>query len=153
ALHGTRAELAKPWLAALETLDLDEEANEKTLAQIAELYTDYLHQCKDQGLHWVQPGRFVLPGELEGAPVLQFFPCRDISSDRKTVKHSMLALLKQRYEEYQNKVVKAFYKHHFATFDRQIVLVDCLSPLNEGHESFMDMRSAIEQIMQSFRYG
>ncbi|MCG6415578.1 YcjX family protein [Vibrio fluvialis] len=153
ALHGTRAELAKPWLTALDALDLDQEANEKTLAQIAALYTEYLHQCKEHGLHWVQPGRFVLPGELEGAPVLQFFPCRNVTSERKAVKHSMLALLKQRYEEYQNKVVKAFYKHHFATFDRQIVLVDCLSPLNEGHESFMDMRSAIEQIMQSFRYG
>ncbi|ENI4485769.1 YcjX family protein [Vibrio fluvialis] len=153
ALHGTRAELAKPWLTALDALDLDQEANEKTLAQIAALYTEYLHQCKAHGLHWVQPGRFVLPGELEGAPVLQFFPCRNVTNERKAVKHSMLALLKQRYEEYQNKVVKAFYKHHFATFDRQIVLVDCLSPLNEGHESFMDMRSAIEQIMQSFRYG
>lgn len=153
ALHGLRAELAKPWLAELDALNLDDEANEKTLAHIAALYTDYLHQCKAQGLHWVQPGRFVLPGELDGAPVLQFFPCRYLNDDNKPVKHSMLALLKQRYEEYQNKVVKAFYKHHFATFDRQIVLVDCLSPLNQGYESFMDMRSAIDQIMQSFRYG
>jgi predicted YcjX-like family ATPase len=104
-------------------------------------------------LHWVQPGRFVLPGELEGAPVLQFFPCRNIEAATKAGKHSVLSLLKKRYEEYQNKVIKAFYKHYFSTFDRQIVLVDCLSPLNDGHESFMDMRSALEQIMHSFRYG
>jgi len=62
-------------------------------------------------------------------------------------------MLKARYEEYQQKVVKAFYKHHFSTFDRQIVLVDCLQPLNAGHESFHDMRDALEQIMHSFRYG
>ncbi|MBO0186061.1 YcjX family protein, partial [Vibrio parahaemolyticus] len=74
ALHGQRAELAKPWLNALDKLNLDQEANEARLADVAALYTDYLHQCKEQGLHWVQPGRFVLPGELVGAPVLQFFP-------------------------------------------------------------------------------
>ncbi len=51
--------------------DLHQEANEQTLAAIAASYTDYLHQCKASGLHWVHPGRFVLPG-LEGAPVLQF---------------------------------------------------------------------------------
>jgi len=153
AMHGIRAELAKPWLEELDKLDLTQEVNEKTLACIAGLYTEYLHRCKEQGLHWVQPGRFVLPGELEGAPVLQFFPCRDMDKVGSSEKHSGLSLLKKRYEEYQNKVVKAFYKHHFSTFDRQIVLVDCLSPLNSGHESFMDMRSALEQIMHSFRYG
>lgn len=72
ALHGLRKELAKPWCDAVEQLDLHQEANEQTLAAIAASYTDYLHQCKASGLHWVQPGRFVLPGELEGAPVLQF---------------------------------------------------------------------------------
>lgn len=153
ALHGVRAELAKPWLEELDKLDLAQEANEKILAHVSELYTDYLHRCKEQGLHWVQPGRFVLPGELEGAPVLQFFPCKEMEMVKGSGKHSALALLKRRYEEYQNKVVKAFYKHHFSTFDRQIVLVDCLTPLNAGHESFMDMRSALEQIMHSFQYG
>ncbi|EKO3672239.1 YcjX family protein [Vibrio metschnikovii] len=153
ALHGQRAELAKPWLNAIDKLDLEQEANEAQLAEIAALYTDYLHQCKLHGLHWVQPGRFVLPGELAGAPVLQFFPCRHVDPQNKPAKNSMLGLLLSRYQEYQNKVVKAFYKQHFATFDRQIVLVDCLSPLNAGHEAFLDMRCALEQIMHSFRYG
>ncbi|EGU30901.1 YcjX family protein [Vibrio scophthalmi] len=152
ALKGLRLELAKPWLEQLETLDLSAEVSESQLASIAQTYTQYLHDCKDNGLHWVQPGRFVLPGELEGAPVLQFFPCR-FDADVKADKHSNLAMLKARYHEYQTKVVKAFYKHHFATFDRQIVLVDCLQPLNAGYESFMDMRNALEQIMHSFRYG
>ncbi|MBE8570757.1 YcjX family protein, partial [Vibrio sp. OPT46] len=118
----------------------------------AHTYTEYLHSCKDSGLHWVQPGRFVLPGELAGAPVLQFFPCR-ADSESKAPKGSNLAMLEARFQEYQQKVVKAFYKHHFATFDRQIVLVDCLQPLNAGDEAFYDMRQALEQIMHSFRYG
>ena len=152
AFKGLRLELAKPWLETLDALDLNAEVDEGQLAAIATSYTRYLHSCKDNGLHWVQPGRFVLPGELEGAPVLQFFPCR-FDAQKKIVKNSNLAMLKTRYHEYQTKVVKAFYKHHFSTFDRQIVLVDCLQPLNAGHESFMDMRDALEQIMHSFRYG
>ncbi|MCZ8499118.1 YcjX family protein [Vibrio lentus] len=92
---------------------------------MADSYTRYLHTCKDNGLHWVQPGRFVLPGELEGAPVLQFFPCA--APEGKFSKTSNYAVLKARYEEYQQKVVKAFYKvtsRHSES--RQIVLVDCL---------------------------
>ena len=152
ALKGQRSELAKDWLAMLESLSLSSQANEKSLEEISKAYTDYLHQCKDSGLHWVQPGRFVLPGELDGAPVLQFFPCQYDEED-KVPKDSNLAMLITRYQEYQQKVVKAFYKHHFSTFDRQIVLVDCLQPLNAGNESFLDMRQAIEQIMHSFKYG
>ncbi len=37
---------------------------------------DYLHQCKSQGLHFIQPRRFVLPGDMAGA-MLQFFPWPD----------------------------------------------------------------------------
>ncbi|MFW8630800.1 YcjX family protein [Vibrio natriegens] len=152
ALKGQRSQLAETWLEELENLDLNESVNEKQLESIAHSYTQYLHGCKDAGLHWVQPGRFVLPGELAGAPVLQFFPCR-VEAETKPVKGSNLAMLEARFHEYQQKVVKAFYKHHFATFDRQIVLVDCLQPLNAGDEAFYDMRQALEQIMHSFRYG
>ncbi|MBT0003136.1 YcjX family protein [Vibrio alginolyticus] len=152
ALKGQRGDLAKAWLSELEKVDLFTEVNEKLLEKVAHTYTEYLHSCKDSGLHWVQPGRFVLPGELAGAPVLQFFPCR-ADSESKAPKGSNLAMLEARFQEYQQKVVKAFYKHHFATFDRQIVLVDCLQPLNAGDEAFYDMRQALEQIMHSFRYG
>ncbi|EOX4929663.1 YcjX family protein [Vibrio alginolyticus] len=152
ALKGQRGDLAKAWLSELEKVDLFAEVNDKLLEKVAHTYTEYLHSCKDSGLHWVQPGRFVLPGELAGAPVLQFFPCR-ADSESKAPKGSNLAMLEARFQEYQQKVVKAFYKHHFATFDRQIVLVDCLQPLNAGDEAFYDMRQALEQIMHSFRYG
>ena len=151
-LTGVRKELAQGWLAELADLDLSADADEMKLKHISERFTEYLHQCKAAGLHLVQPGRFVLPGELEGAPVLQFFPCH-LSGNEKPRATSNLAMLAKRYEEYQQKVVKAFYKHHFSTFDRQIVLVDCLQPLNGGHDSFHDMRAALAQIMSSFKYG
>ncbi len=156
AIKGERETLAREWLEAIKDIDPTSNANEKELEKLSELYTQYLHNCKASGLHWVQPGRFVLPGELQGAPVLQFFPYvshHDKERLRKANKHSWYGMLKARYEEYRTKVVKRFYKDYFATFDRQIVLVDCLQPLNAGRESFEDMRDALKQIMQSFRYG
>lgn len=156
SMTGRRAELAKEWLAELEELDPFTDANERQIADIARVYTQYLHSCKKEGLHWVQPGRFVLPGELEGAPVLQFFPIKPLieKTDLKRAKqHTFYGMLKARYQEYQNRVIKRFYKDYFSTFDRQIVLVDCLQPLNAGPDSFNDMRDALEQLMKSFRYG
>ncbi len=155
-LKGKRKQFARQWLERVAGLDPLADADEKHLADLSAMYTSYLHQCKEEGLHWVQPGRFVLPGELEGAPVLQFFPLSFTGREealQKAGKHSVYGMLKARYEEYQQKVVKTFYRQYFSTFDRQIVLVDCLQPLNAGHESFHDMKNALEQIMKSFRYG
>ncbi len=152
ALKGQRGELAQTWLASLENLDLFAPLDERVIETLSQEYTQYLHACKEHGLHWVQPGRFVLPGDLAGAPVLQFFPC-EYDEHKEVPKGSMLAALIARYEEYQTKVVKAFYNNHFSLFDRQIVLVDCLQPLNAGYESFQDMKSALEQTIASFEYG
>lgn len=62
-------------------------------------------------------------------------------------------MLRERFKYYCEKVVKGFYKDHFLRFDRQIVLVDCLQPLNSGPQAFNDMRLALTQLMQSFHYG
>ncbi len=150
-LHGVRRELAKEWLERVVDFDADSGSDEKTIAELSELYTQFLVKCKDKGLHWVQPGRFVLPGELKGAPVLQFFPLPQ--ENCKGDKHSSYAMLASRYEEYRTQIVRRFYKHYFSTFDRQIILVDCLSPLNSGYESFMDMRAALEELIDSYHYG
>lgn len=62
-------------------------------------------------------------------------------------------MLKKRYEYYGQHIVKGFYRDHFQGFDRQIVLVDCLQPLNQGADVFNDMRQALTQLMRSFHYG
>ncbi len=51
-------------------------------------------------------------------------------------KHSNAGMLRERYKYYCERVVKGFYKEHFLRFDRQIVLVDCLQPLNSGPQAF-----------------
>lgn len=163
-MSGERAEWAKPWLALCQQCDPLAPADENLLATIAEAYTHYLHRCKQQGLHFIQPGRFVLPGDLAGAPALQFFPWPDFhrynnshsytnSQLAQADKHSNLGMLRARFDYYCQSIVKGFYKDHFVRFDRQIVLVDCLQPLNSGPQAFNDMRMALTQLMQSFHYG
>ncbi|KLV09014.1 nucleoside triphosphate hydrolase [Photobacterium aquae] len=159
ALKGKREELAQQWLEEGETFDPLAPADEAAIERLSARFTEYLFKCKAEGgLHWVQPGRFVLPGELAGAPVLQFFPLvwLDKLSEQELAAagdDTNIGMLKSRYRYYQQHVVKAFYKEHFSKFDRQIILVDCLQPLNAGPESFNDMRQALDQLMQSFRYG
>lgn len=158
-MKGQREALAQDWLTLGAELDPFAPADEAQIEAISKAFTDYLYACKSEGgLHWVQPGRFVLPGELAGAPVLQFFPFAWLQhySEAELAQadeHSNFAMLAQRYKYYQQHVVKAFYRDHFSKFDRQIILVDCLQPLNAGPESFNDMRQALDQLMQSFKYG
>lgn len=95
---------------------------------------------------------------MAGAPALQFFPWPDVDAvgEAKLAqadKHSNAGMLRERYKYYCERVVKGFYKEHFLRFDRQIVLVDCLQPLNSGPQAFNDMRLALTQLMQSFHYG
>ncbi|WP_411752570.1 YcjX family protein, partial [Serratia sp. (in: enterobacteria)] len=157
-LQGDRARWAEPWLALCKDLDPLAPADENKLAAIAQAYTDYLLRCKAEGLHFIQPGRFVLPGDMAGAPALQFFPWPNVyaageSRLAQADKHTNAGMLRTRFNYYCQSIVKAFYKEHFVRFDRQIVLVDCLQPLNSGPQAFNDMRLALTQLMQSFHYG
>ena len=157
-IQGARQEWSAEWRSRCTKLDPFAPADENQLAAVAEAWTDYLQICKNEGLHFIQPGRFVLPGDLAGAPVLQFFPWPDIeqwgeSKLAQAGAGTNFGMLRDRYNYYCEKVVKGFYKEHFVRFDRQIVLVDCLQPLNRGPQAFNDMRLALSQLMQSFHYG
>jgi len=139
-------------------------ADEEQLAQLAQEYTELLQLFRHQlGLSVIQPGRFILPAELAGAPILEFFPFPNLSeldgNDYQNASDdSIIGMLRARFIEYKERVVKKFYQQHFLRFDRQIVLADCLAPLNacsenSGPESFADLQLAIEMILQSYSYG
>lgn len=156
-LQGDRARWAEPWLKLCQELDPLAPADENRLAAIAQSYTDYLQRCKAEGLYFIQPGRFVLPGDMAGAPALQFFPWPNVNTQRGRLaqadRNSNIAMLQTRFNYYCQSIVNAFYHEHFSRFDRQIVLVDCLQSLNSGPQAFNDMRLALTQLMQSFHYG
>lgn len=153
-----RRALLAEWESVAAKLDPAAEANEAELAAIATLYARSLQAAREAGFANLQPGRFLLPGDLEGAPVLQFFPLpaiadADPATLAKLPRESVYATLAARFRHYQQHVVRPFYRDHFRRFDRQIVLVDVLGALSAGPERFEDLSRALATLMQSFDYG
>ncbi|WP_276754608.1 YcjX family protein [Pseudoalteromonas marina] len=154
-LQHPRVNTSSEFLNALDQLDLNAPVDESVLAQIAELYQHMLVGLKkDTKLAMLQPGRMLMPGDLKGAPLLLFFPVnfKQVNSD-DIIAGSNLEHLIKRFNAYVKEVVKPFYNEHFKHFDRQIVLVDVLSALNEGHETLQEQSSVINQLLAHFNYG
>ncbi|REC95883.1 YcjX family protein [Kushneria indalinina] len=158
-LTGRRRRFAESFLNRVSELDPAATADEQELADISAEYARSLNRARNEGGYtWVQPGRFLLPGELDGAPVLQFFPwpleqLGDPARLAELPADSNYQTLARRFEHYKRTVIGPFYRQHFRRFDRQIVLVDVLSALNAGPDVFDDLRHAIATLMQSFDYG
>jgi hypothetical protein len=148
-----RAVLAKDWRSFVAGLDGAAPAVADQVARAAALYTRYLERCQSEaGLSQVQPGRFTMPGDLAGSELLQFCPLPPLASGHGPP-GSLAALMAERYERYRDTVVRSFYRDHFSRFDRQIVLVDVLGPLNRGRACFADVEAALATVLRSFRYG
>jgi hypothetical protein len=146
------AALAEPWTRWAPRPD--DPFSEQAAAAAAQAYTAWLHACRAElGLSLLQPGRFLLPGEYAGAPLLQFVPWIWQLPRDKAAEGSTFATLAHRYEQYKQHIVKGFYQRHFSGFDRQIVLVDCLHALDAGPECFRDTERALARIIESFDYG
>jgi uncharacterized protein len=149
-----RAALAKPFLDYLATLDADGRRDEMEAVKSAELFTAYLSSCRTEGvaLSTLPPGRFLMPGELAGSPLLTFAPLV-VAADAVPRRGSLFALMQKRYEAYVAHVVKPFFLDYFARLDRQIVLVDALSALNAGQDAVSDLRAALIEVLAVFRQG
>ncbi|WP_409422835.1 YcjX family protein [Pseudaeromonas sp. ZJS20] len=146
--------LAAPWLSLGAGLDGRSRHDEALAARLAQAYTDYLWGAKESlGRQLIQPGRFVLPGEYAGAPVLQFTPWLWQAPSQTPAKDSLYAMFEQRFEHYKRHLVAGFYHDHFASFDRQVVLVDCLHPLQQGPAAWVDLAQTLGLLLQSFQYG
>ncbi len=149
-----RAPLSAKWRAALTGLDAHAEANEDAARDIAERFTAYLRGARDDvyALSTLPPGRFLMPGDLEGSPALTFAPI-PLSEGDAIAPGSMAAMMERRYEAYKSHVVKPFFRDHFARLDRQIVLVDALTALNSGPAALRDLENALSDVLCAFRAG
>ena len=148
---GVRKAPATDWCRSVEQLPLESQ-DEAVIAGLAEQYANLLQHFRQQlGLSLLQPGRMLCPGELAGAPVLAFFPVNPEALQQPD--SPVLQMLEQRYDYYKQRVVASFYQRFFRRFDRQIVLVDCLTALNQGHAHFQEIQRALAMIMANFRYG
>ena len=154
ANEGSRATLATDWLSFVGGLDIAGAEDETTARTSAELFTQYLTACRqeERAFSTVPPGRFLMPGEFEGSPLLTFSPL-PLADGASPPKHSLWSMMEARFEAYKHHVVKPFFLHHFARLDRQIVLVDALSALNAGPDAVADLGSALTDILKSFRPG
>src|SRR5690606_27595470 len=71
-----RAGLAAEWRALAAEADPDGDADEMAARRLAESFAAYLKACKqdERALSTLPPGRFLMPGDLEGSPALTFAP-------------------------------------------------------------------------------
>jgi predicted YcjX-like family ATPase len=154
AQAGIRAELSRDWLALTHAADIGRPADEMQARDLAVAFTAYLRACKsdERSLSTLPPGRFLLPGDLEGSPALTFAPLVPPQGD-SAPKGSLWAMMERRYEAYKSVVVKPFFREHFARLDRQIVLVDALQAINRGPEAVQDLERALTDVLACFRPG
>lgn len=151
---GERKNLSKAWRVKLNKIDASQQADEITAKDLAKHFTYYLIACRQDNtaLSTLPPGRFIMPGDLEGSPALTFSPMKNQSGNTPK-EGSLYAMMAQRYEAYKDIVVKPFFREHFARLDRQIVLVDVLQALNAGPEAVSDLENALCDILNCFRTG
>jgi predicted YcjX-like family ATPase len=152
--QGPRGQLAARWHAHLATLDAAGPADEQAAIQAARLFTDYLKACRDEryAMSLLPPGRFLMPGDLEGSPALTFAPL-ELPDPGAPVEGSSWAMMRRRFEAYKDVVVRPFFREHFARLDRQIVLVDALAAMNAGPDALRDLERALAAILECFRLG
>lgn len=151
ARYPAREAHSTAWRALLGQIDPAAEFDEATAKQAAGTFKDYLSACRGAGLSGLAPGRFLMPGDLEGSPALTFAPM--IAPEEKPGRESLWAEMERRYEAYKRAVVAPFFRNHFARIDRQVVLVDALSALHAGPGAVADLRRTMSDILACFRPG
>lgn len=150
----SRHDLAFDWLQVAASADGQAAADEMAAQRLAKSFTDYLRAGKadERALSTLPPGRFLMPGDLEGSPALTFAPLPGLGSD-KHKPGSLAAMMERRYEAYKTHVVKPFFREHIARLDRQIVLVDAMQAMNAGPSAIADLERALTEILSCFRPG
>ncbi|MEM0514313.1 YcjX family protein [Pseudoalteromonas sp. YIC-827] len=142
---------SEAFLAQLADFDSQAQVDEGQLKVLSNEYKQALTAIKAHAhAANLQPGRMLIPGELEGAPLLAFFPCPTPDEQGENTQYKQL---EARFEAYKNQVVKPFYKDYFCRFDRQVVLVDLLQALKLGPDIFAEQAEAITELLAFFEYG
>lgn len=154
ARTGSRKALSGEWLSLATQMDQQGPASETDIRRLSDAFARYLRSCRDdeRSLSTLPPGRFLMPGDLEGSPALTFAPLPDLG-DVTPTRGSLHATMARRFEAYKTGVVRPFFREHFARLDRQIVLVDALQAINRGPEAVEDLERALGDVLTCFRLG
>ena len=149
----SRAAAARDVVAFVNGVDAFAPLDELTAQRAARLYRDYLVTSRDAEpqLSTLGPGRFLMPGDLGGSPLLTFCPLPPAT--KPYPRSSFGSAMQRRYDSYVTHVVKPFFRDHFSALDRQIVLLDALAALNRGPEALNELSTAMSNVLQAFRPG
>ncbi|MGZ3215497.1 YcjX family GTP-binding protein [Paracoccus sp. T5] len=139
---------ADRFLAALAAEDPDAAFSEPRAQDLADLYTAHLNAARAAGWSDCTPGRFLIPGELAGSPALTFAPLPAALQDGRLGRE-----FRRRFDAYKSRIVRPFFRDHFARIDRQVVLVDVLGAIHQGPRAVDDMRRAMADVLSAFRPG
>ena len=147
--HFESRDVGRSFRSALSEAEPAARLDEIAAKALASAYTETLHAARAAGYSDCAPGRFLLPGDLKGSPVLTFAPLPAGDAPRG----SLAREFERRYEAYKREVVKPFFRDHFARIDRQVVLLDMLGAIHAGPLAVEDMRHALAGILGAFRPG
>ena len=140
------------FLAAVDAVRPAAGEDEGEARRLAALFTEHLRarRADPETLAAEPPGRFLMPGDLEGSPALTFAP---LPAQGAAARGSLAALMERRYESYRGQVVKPFFRDHFSRLDRQVVLVDALASLDRGPAATLELERTLAEVLAAFRPG
>lgn len=149
-----RAGIAAPWQDSLRTLDPAGPADEVVAQRASEVFKAYLAGLRagPEAVATTPPGRFLMPGDLDGSPALTFAPL-DLAPDAAIAPHTLASLMERRFEAYKTHAVRPFFREHFQRLDRQIVLVDVLAAVDAGPLALAELEEALDRVLMTFRAG
>lgn len=143
-------DMAQGYLQQAADTQVNARLDEPVAQALAATFRKYLQTAREAGFSDCTPGRFLLPGDLEGSPALTFAP---LPRPDAPARGSLWREMERRFEAYKRRVVKPFFRDHFARIDRQVVLVDALGAIHAGPQAVEDLRGAMADILGAFRPG
>ena len=135
-------EKVKGYLTSLHELS-DNSKGEGIENNIHQQYSSMLSFLKSHHYSNLTPGRFLMPSDLAHDPILCFAPIHQSCSPLHQV-------FKERYEYYLENIVKNIQLEHFRGFDRQIVLIDVIEALQNGHYCYSDMKEGLRSMLSLY---
>jgi len=141
---------AADFMAIARAEDGAQRLDEGRAQALAASFTGYLQAARKAGWSDCTPGRFLLPGDLAGSPVLTFAP---LPRPGQMPRGSLWREMDRRFEAYKSHVIHPFFRDHFARIDRQIVLMDVLGAIHAGPPALEDLRRTMAEVLTAFRPG
>ncbi|MEM9783471.1 MAG: YcjX family protein [Pseudomonadota bacterium] len=137
----------------LTTVDPGARHDEAVAQDLAAAWTQHLRDAQAAGLSRLAPGRFLMPGDIAGSPMLVFAPLPRPERSSGRGRGTLFWEMRRRFDAYRRHVVRPFFRNHFARLDRQVVLVDPLPALERGAGALADQTDTLRAILSAFRHG